>query len=171
MEVFTKSAQETKNLGEKIATNLSKKARLRPLTSSGLRRGKSREEHAIVLALSGELGSGKTTFIQGFAKGLGIPHRILSPTFIISREYTLSDLPFTKFIHIDLYRTQKKTDLDSLGLQEIFANSANIIAIEWAERLVNKLTKAINLTFRAISENERRIIISAKDLRLKNSDL
>ncbi len=110
-----------------------------------------------VLCLYGELGSGKTTFVQGLAKGLGIKNRIISPTFIIARHYELKDFVF---YHIDLYRTETKHDFLSIGLDEILEDNSNIIAIEWAEKLQEMLPKKrIDIKFKLINYNEREITI------------
>lgn len=117
------------------------------------------------LALYGELGAGKTTFVQGLAKGLGIK-KIISPTFIIIRTYKLSfkrrPLPKLKsFYHIDLYRTESKKDIQGLGLQEIMNNKNNIVAIEWAQNLGNLLPKKrIDIYFEYLSDNKRKISIT-----------
>lgn len=108
-----------------------------------------------VLCLYGELGSGKTTFVQGLAKGLGIKKRIISPTFIIARQYRLKDLTF---YHIDLYRAQAYNDLLSVGIGEILGDLGNIVAIEWAEKLNELLPKKrIDLKFRLINDDTREI--------------
>lgn len=159
MEILTKSAQETENLGESIGRSLIKKARLRS-SADGLRRGKRRGERATLLTLSGELGSGKTTFVRGLAKALGLKNRILSPTFILSREYPLDNLPFQKFIHIDLYRLSEKVNDESLGLDEILADSANLVVIEWPERLGSSLPEeSIEVKFQHKPDSERLIVI------------
>ena len=142
MEITTKSAQETQNLGASIGHSLIKNARLRQDFG-----GQSRGNTATILTLSGELGSGKTTFTQGLALGLGIKNRILSPTFILSREYPLNNILFIKLIHIDLYRGEKLEDFASLGLDEIFANPANLVVIEWPERLRELPRNAIKIKF------------------------
>ena len=85
------------------------------------------------MCLYGQLGSGKTTFCQGFAKGLGIGGRLLSPTFIIVRRYELPNNQNFLY-HIDLYRVNGK-DLSNLGLEEIFADSSALVLVEWAEKL------------------------------------
>ena len=112
---------------------------------------------ATILALYGELGSGKTTFVQGLAKVIGVPHRILSPTFTIMREYPVQYLDFTRLFHIDLYQI-KEVDNDTLGLSEIFANPRHLVVIEWAERLGNKLPKDhLDIYFEV--KNQGRLII------------
>lgn len=110
-----------------------------------------------ILCLYGNLGSGKTSFVQGLAKGFGIIRRIISPTFIIARRYEMGDL---NLYHIDLYRTQTLQDLLSIGIDEILEGDNNIIAIEWAEKLLDLIPKKrIDLKFEYIDENKRKITI------------
>lgn len=112
-----------------------------------------------ILCLYGDLGSGKTSFVQGLALGLGINRRIISPTFIIARQYEMGDL---NFYHIDLYRTQTTDDLFSIGLDEILENKNNIVAIEWSEKLLELLPKKrIDLKFEYIDEEKRKITIKS----------
>lgn len=112
-----------------------------------------------IILLHGDLGAGKTTFVQGLAQGLGIPKRIISPTFVIIRTYKLdnnSDLG--NFYHIDLYRTETKQELEDLGLPEILANPHNIVVIEWAEKLGTLTPKQrfdINLEY--INNDKRKV--------------
>lgn len=126
MEVYTQNKEETRALGQVLGTRLIQ--------------GK-RGERAKIMALYGELGSGKTMFVQGLAKGIGIPHRILSPTFILVRRYGLAGKNFSWFYHIDLYRLDKRADFRDLGIIEIFQDPGAIVAIEWAERLGDLLPK------------------------------
>ena len=110
-----------------------------------------------VLCLYGNLGSGKTSFVQGLAKGLGITRRIISPTFIIARRYEIGDL---NLYHIDLYRTQTLQDLLSIGIDEILEDDNNIVAIEWAEKLLDLMPKKrVDLKFEYVDENKRKITI------------
>jgi tRNA threonylcarbamoyladenosine biosynthesis protein TsaE len=116
------------------------------------------------LAFYGDLGSGKTTFIQGLAKGLGIQRRIISPTFIIIRRYELKpkteNLKLNFFYHIDLYRTETKNDLLGLGIDEIIQNPNNIVALEWAEKMGEMLPKRrIDVHMEYLGEDQRRITI------------
>ncbi len=113
-----------------------------------------------VVALYGDLGSGKTTFVQGLAKGLGIKNRIISPTFIIVRSYKLDTKKTTLFYHIDLYRTTNSDDFNGVGLFEILSNPDNIVVIEWAEKMQGMLPKKrIDITFEYVDENKRNILI------------
>ncbi len=114
-----------------------------------------------ILCFYGELGSGKTSFIQGLAKGLGIKRRIISPTFIIARNYDFNDL---NFYHIDLYRTKTKEDLLGIGIDEILSDDKNIVAIEWAEKLLDLLPlKRIDLRFEYIDDNTRKITMESHE--------
>lgn len=90
-----------------------------------------------VIRLRGELGAGKTTFIRGMARGLGITDPIRSPTFTLVHEYTIQQPPHLSglpFFHLDLYRIETPNQLHTLGLDEILERGG-IVAIEWAERL------------------------------------
>lgn len=114
-----------------------------------------------ILCLYGDLGSGKTTFVQGLARGLGIKNRIISPTFIIARHYKIRDLVF---YHIDLYRTETIHDFLSIGLDEILEDNSNIVAVEWAEKLKDMLPqKRIDIKFKLVNDNEREITIEKYD--------
>lgn len=130
---ITKDSIETRSLGARIAKELTNGA---------------------ILCLYGELGGGKTTFVQGLAKGLGVEQRIISPTFIIVRNYGKN------FYHIDLYRTENIRDIKGLGLEEIFNDPSNIIVIEWAERMGELLPRdRVDIKFEYMSEEKRRITI------------
>jgi len=109
-----------------------------------------------VIALYGNLGSGKTTFIQGLAKGLGIKSKIISPTFIIMRTYQIN---FKFFYHVDLYRIKDEKDIEELGLTEIMNDTQNIVVIEWPEKIEKILPKKrIDIYFEYLDENKRKII-------------
>ncbi|HYM64869.1 MAG TPA: tRNA (adenosine(37)-N6)-threonylcarbamoyltransferase complex ATPase subunit type 1 TsaE [Candidatus Sulfotelmatobacter sp.] len=110
-----------------------------------------------VIFLYGNLGSGKTTFIQGLAKGLGVERRIISPSFIIVRNYNLKK---GNFYHIDLYRIQNNLDILGLGIDQILKDKNNIVALEWAEKITNNLpTKRTEIHFKYLDENKREIEI------------
>jgi tRNA threonylcarbamoyladenosine biosynthesis protein TsaE len=108
-----------------------------------------------ILLLYGNLGAGKTTFVQGLASGLGIEKRIISPTFVIMRSYA------NAFYHIDLYRLQgEKHELEAIGLFDIMHNPSAIMAIEWPEKMESFLPeKRWELHFENIGEDKRKITI------------
>ena len=108
------------------------------------------------LGLYGDLGCGKTTFAQGVAIGLGVTQRIISPTFIIMRSYAIES---GNFYHVDLYRTETKHDVESLGLIEIMNDPQNIVVIEWAEKITELLPeKRINIYFKYVDDEKRQIV-------------
>ncbi len=116
----TKSAGETQKIAADLAQKISKS---KP------------QKHARVFALEGELGAGKTTFIQGFARALKIKQRLTSPTFVLMRHYKLQTTNYSLLFHIDAFRLKDWHDLASLGIKDVFADPGNIILIEWAERV------------------------------------
>ncbi len=120
-----------------------------------------------IVTLYGDLGSGKTTFVQGLARGSGIKKRIISPSFIIIRSYKISSkyqvLGIKYFYHIDLYRIEAKKDLKGLGIEDIINNPQNIVAIEWAEKMQNLLPKKRwDVKFDDLGWNRRKITINQK---------
>lgn len=117
-----------------------------------------------IIGLHGDLGSGKTTFVQGLAEGLGITKRIISPTFIIMRTYEIKSKNKTvgikNFYHVDLYRVENEKDIEGLGLLEIMQDSENIVAIEWPEKIEHLLsTKRKDIFFTYLDEERRSIIL------------
>jgi len=91
-------------------------------------------QRGLVIALSGELGAGKTQFVKGLARGLGIAARVHSPTFTLVNEYGGGRL---KLFHLDLYRLETPAQLASAGIEE-FLEPEGVAVIEWAERLLGK---------------------------------
>ena len=113
---------------------------------------------AIVLGLQGNLGGGKTTFLQGFARGLGIKDKILSPTFVILKRFQVPGFRFNDFYHIDCYRLKDEKDILELGFKDIIKDARNIVAIEWPEKIKKALPKdVIFIKFKFIGENKREI--------------
>jgi len=90
---------------------------------------------ASIIALSGDLGAGKTQFAKGVARALGIARTITSPTFLIMRSYKASLGPWEHLFHLDCYRLEDPQELRVLGWDEIVANPKNLIVVEWAERV------------------------------------
>ncbi|MDE2589179.1 MAG: tRNA (adenosine(37)-N6)-threonylcarbamoyltransferase complex ATPase subunit type 1 TsaE [Patescibacteria group bacterium] len=110
------------------------------------------------ILLHGDLGAGKTTFVQGLAKGLGVAKRIISPTFVILRTYTRGN---ANFYHIDLYRLNgSKHELEEIGLLDLLKNPEHVTAIEWPEKMeAFKPQKRWEIYFKPLDENKREIII------------
>lgn len=134
--MITRSAKETMLIGEKLARNL---------------------KPGSVVALSGNLGSGKTTFTKGIGKGLGVkdPRRINSPTFVLIKEYN-GKIPL---YHFDLYRLDDLKEIENLAIEEyIYGNGVTVI--EWAEKIKCILPeKYILVKFEAKGDDKREVTI------------
>jgi len=118
-----------------------------------------------ILALSGELGSGKTCFTGGLARGLGVneDYQITSPTFTLINEYPAK----YRLYHFDVYRLTGYADLEDLGYEEYFAGHG-VVVIEWAEKIAQIIPEtAIFINFEYIDENKRKITIKSSQHRLK----
>ncbi len=102
---------------------------------------RKKRKGALIFALTGDLGSGKTTFIQGFLRSLGVRKKITSPTFVLIKNYKLKTTNYERAYHIDCYRIRESKELLNLGLKEVFENPQNIVLIEWAERIRRILPK------------------------------
>lgn len=165
MKIITHNAAETKKIAKALAQEI-----LTTPPSHG----------ASIIALEGNLGSGKTTFTQGFARGLGIKEIPKSPTFVIMNAYPLkkseirnqkseTNSKFKKyknqktqghFVHIDCYRIESAKELTHLGIQEIFKDSHSIVLIEWAERIRSLLPRdGIRIRFEHGAKSNERIIL------------
>lgn len=98
---------------------------------------------ATVITLSGDLGAGKTTFVQYLAAALGVDDTVASPTFVIEKIYNLplgwqaSKPAFNHLIHIDAYRINDPHEMEALGWQAMLAEAGNAILIEWPERIAD----------------------------------
>lgn len=141
MEVLSISTEKTKELAGSLATKL-------PAGS--------------VLALYGDLGSGKTTFTRFLVSALGSESRVQSPTFVLAKKYTAPNLVIN---HLDLYRLQNKEEILDLGLLEILNEPKSITVIEWpeiAEAILPK-ERLIKIIFSYKGENERKIEIQNID--------
>lgn len=113
-----------------------------------------------IFCLEGDLGAGKTTFIQGIAKALKIKNKILSPTFVIMKDFKVGVKPFKRFFHIDCYRFDKPEEILALNFKELINNPQNLIFIEWPERIARFLPKnSVWLKFKAKGKNKREIKI------------
>lgn len=131
--IVTESSEATKRVGRNLGRNL----------FSGS-----------IVALTGELGSGKTTLIQGIGEGLGIKSLIKSPSFVIINEY---DGPLPLY-HFDLYRLGKVEEIFSLGYEEYFYEKKGVVVIEWAMKIKDFLPKEhLDINLEIVSLSKRRI--------------
>jgi tRNA threonylcarbamoyladenosine biosynthesis protein TsaE len=113
-EVITNSAEETTTWGRQFAARL---------------------KAPIVVLLSGELGSGKTTLTKGIVSGLGAAteQEVTSPTFTLVHVYGDSQRSLSKVYHVDLYRIENFHDFETLGIEDVF-EKPGVLIVEWAER-------------------------------------
>ncbi len=138
LALVSHSPQETRHLGARLAAVLGP---------------------GDVIALQGELGSGKTQFVKGLARGLGIPESVHSPTFILANEYRSGRLPL---FHVDAYRVANAGEAIGFGLDD-YLNDVGLTAIEWAERIQAALpAELLWIEFRHLNEKERAISIQAR---------
>lgn len=146
----TSSSAETKKLGHAIGRSLAR----------GTAK-KIRENGPFVIALQGDLGAGKTTFVQGFLSGLGSKRRVASPTFVLMRRHRLGKKLVGAY-HIDAYRLRKAQHLSVLGIEEILNEPRNVVLVEWPEKAKGFLPKkTIWIKFRhGKRENERTITVT-----------
>lgn len=140
---ISNSLEETKSLGESLAKEL---------------------QGGDLLLLFGNLGAGKTSFLQGLAQGLGVGDKVNSPTFNILKIYkTKKNEKVKKFCHIDAYRLESGADLKNIAVDEILNEDKTVTAIEWAEKVEDILPQNfIRIDIKAINENTREILISQK---------
>ena len=109
----------------------------------------------MIICLNGDLGSGKTLFTKGIAKGLGIDDAITSPTFTVIKEYESGEMPL---YHMDVYRLDGMTD--GIGIEEYFTKGG-IVVIEWANTIKDILPEErLEIKFKVIDENKRSLIIT-----------
>lgn len=135
MEHFSASEQETEAIGADLARRLGPGS---------------------IVAFTGDLGAGKTAFVRGMARGLGIAQRVTSPTFTIVNEYEGGRLPL---FHFDLYRLSSSDDLFDIGWEDFLARGG-ICAVEWSERVADALQEAVWVDMRrGKQEADRHIII------------
>ena len=145
LKIITNSLDETRALGETTGKHL---------------------DPGTILALTGDLGSGKTTFVQGLAKGLDVPddYYITSPTYTLINEYPGRYHLF----HVDLYRIENCADFDDIGLYEIL-RSDGVVAIEWADKLPkNLLAEYLAIHIEILNNESRKISMTVHGVRGEN---
>ncbi len=138
-EYITHSAEDTVALGRSLA---------RDLTS------------ARMVILRGDLGAGKTTLVKGIAEGLNAASQddVTSPTFTLIHEYRGPD---ATIFHVDLYRIETARELDTLGLDELFAEPGNLVLLEWGEKFPRFVAERdVEISIERRSDEERRIVVN-----------
>jgi len=137
-EYITHSAEETVALGGKLAPML---------------------KNARVVILRGDLGAGKTTLVKGIAEGLQAASQddVTSPTFTLIHEFRG---PEVNLFHVDLYRVETARELDTLGLDELFAEDGNLVLLEWGEKFPRFVKERdVEISIERIGEMERKIVV------------
>ena len=138
MDIISHSVEETRELGRRVGTWI---------------------DFPLIITLTGELGSGKTAFVQGLARGLDVPdeYYITSPTYTLIHEF-----PGRRpLIHVDLYRLDPAVDFEDIGLDDVLCRQA-VIAIEWADRLCDRLAdNLLDLNFKIADDKIRHIHLIA----------
>ena len=135
MEYISKSLSETEKLAKKLLTE---------------------NPEVKLVGLIGDLGSGKTAFIRGIAKVLGVKRNITSPTFVIEKIYPIDR--GKNLTHIDAYRLSSYSDLAAIGYEELETDSSNLIFIEWPERVFSQFPDDMKIiNFEYIDEKSRKI--------------
>ncbi len=136
---FSKSEHDTEQIGERLSKNL---------------------PDGTVVAMYGDLGAGKTAFVRGMARGMGLSCRVSSPTFTIVNEY----LGERQLIHFDMYRLSSADELFDIGWEDYLARGA-VCAVEWSENVRDAFFgDEVNVTIEKLSDNGRRITIEGAEL-------
>jgi tRNA threonylcarbamoyladenosine biosynthesis protein TsaE len=140
MQYCPNNAEETQKIAEDFALSLQP------------------QKEACVLCLRGELGSGKTTFLQGFGRALKVKEKIQSPTFIIMSRFPLKNPNFNNFFHFDCYRLDEPEEIIKLGFNDIMKDPKNLVAIEWPEKIEKFLPqKRTEIIFEVLEGDKRKI--------------
>lgn len=140
-EYITHSAEETIALGRKLTSKL-KSARM--------------------VILRGSLGAGKTTLVKGIAEGLQAASQddVTSPTFTLIHEFRGSEV---NLFHVDLYRVDTQRELDTLGLDELFAEDGNLVLLEWGEKFPRFVQECdVEIILERITDQQRKIVVKCK---------
>lgn len=138
MTIFTKGENETESAGAEFAAQLPDGA---------------------VVALYGDLGAGKTAFVRGMARGMGIDARVSSPTFTIVNEY----LGRRELYHFDMYRLGSSDELFDIGWED-YLNRGGVCAVEWSENVADAFEgDEITVRIEKLSAEERKIVIGEEN--------
>lgn len=155
LEILSKSSRQTKKIAVGFAGELKNFV-------------PRKRKKATIIGICGDLGAGKTTFVQGFARALGVKERITSPTFVIMKKFPIhrhkiKNSFFSFFYHFDFYRLASAKDLLALDFKKISDRPDNLIIIEWPDRIKNfSKNISIKINIDHGKKNERTIKMTAK---------
>lgn len=126
-----------------------------------LEQSTAKSEGATVIGLVGDLGVGKTAFVQSLARHLGVVQAVTSPTYLIMREYETTHPVFKHLVHMDAYRIEDVSELGPLRLTEILMRPDTLLCIEWVDRIKEALPSGYTtLTFTLHPDTTRTIVSS-----------
>lgn len=134
--VISKTPAQTKALGKKLATKL---------------------KGGEVIALQGDLGTGKTTFVKGLAEALHFKQTITSPTFVLFKVYNNDNQKINQLVHVDCYRVGG-IEIKKAGLEDYFYEPQTIVVIEWSDKIILPKKNLISLKFKHHKKDQTRII-------------
>ena len=141
MEIISTSVEQTAGVARDILASL-----------------KPHKDHATLVCLRGDLGSGKTTFTQQLSKMLHVSETVVSPTFVIAKFYDLLDQKWNRLVHIDAYRMESAAEINQIGFQYELEDPTNLIIVEWPELIAEAIPDwARFIDFEFVSEGERKI--------------
>lgn len=138
--MITKSAEETKSLAREFMDSIK--------DTPG----------PVVVELVGDLGAGKTTFMAGVGEFLGVKEPIISPTFLIQKNYEIvGEFPWKRLVHLDAYRIESSDELRGINWEKYSKDSDNVVFIEWPANMKSNLNPTRKIDFNYVSETEREI--------------
>ena len=121
-------------------------------------------ECATVIALHGDLGTGKTTFVSSLARTLGIADAVVSPTFVIMKSYAIIHSHHSYLVHVDAYRLESSAELEQLRFREYLADNRNLICVEWPSIVSESIPEsAIHIDISIVDEFTRSFVITRPD--------
>ena len=112
-------------------------------------------DRAVVLGLSGDLGVGKTVFVQCMAKVLGVTDVVTSSSFVLRSDYTTPNIIFKHLIHIDAYRLDHADELDTIGWGALLAKPHTLVVVEWANKVVDRIPADVFFITITVDNSER----------------
>lgn len=152
MQIISNSIEKTHDIAFQLVRELSEMKQ------------KNKNEAACI-ALVGDLGAGKTTFVQGIARALGLKERVLSPTFLIMKRFDIEEhngevgnVPFGAVYHFDFYRLTDHNEALEVGFEEVLQNKNHLVVIEWADKFKKIVPKnAVWVNLEWLGDGKRKI--------------